>query len=126
MGSIERLDAKLAKAKRNADYQKRRYWRERNLTIEYLGGKCGYCEGTSIDNLEIHHVNPLLSSVKRTGLPREGRSGEARIRDWRLIRAGKLEAKLVCHKCHYEIEHHGNTEVLKKVKSDATGSGRAA
>jgi hypothetical protein len=110
---MELLDKKLHQAKINADYQKDRYWTLRLKVIAYLGGKCSECEESNVSNLEIHHDPPLVWSVKRRGFTRGLRSGEARIREWRLILAGKLEAKLLCKKHHIEIEHNGNTNALK-------------
>lgn len=112
MNALQQLDAKLNKAKANAIYQKARYWKIRMDVIAYLGGRCE-CGESDVSKLEIHHDPPLLYSVKRNGISRGQRSGEARIREWKEILEGKHKSKLVCHDCHIKYEHNGNTCALK-------------
>lgn len=106
---LDLLEQKLVKAERHASRQKKRYWALRRKVIQYLGGGCMYCGDFIEENLEIHHVEPLLESPKQKGGGRGSRGGAARIREWKLILAGKLEAHLCCKRCHQEIEHAPGT-----------------
>lgn len=110
---LDNLDRKLARADKKAKCQKRRYWKLRMQVIKYLGGGCSICGDFDPTHLEIHHDPPLTWAVKRKGFTRGERSGGNRIQWWKRILAGEETAKLFCHRCHIEDEHHGNTNALK-------------
>jgi len=104
----ERLQKKIDKAKKDADYERKKYARIRAWAIEYLGGKCVHCGST--ENLEIHDIEPVLEG-------RGHRPGWNTVKRWlTLIPQGKM--KLVCSNCHVPIEHNGNSNELKKRKND--------
>jgi hypothetical protein len=106
--TLELLEKKLAKAKKNAEYERERYARIRAWAIWYLGGKCAHCEGT--ENLEIHEIEPVLEG-------RGKRQGWRTLKRWMtLIPQGGCV--LLCRECHITLGHHGNTNDLKKVKRD--------
>lgn len=107
----EELNSKLRRAKKHAETEKRRYWKVRNEVISYLGGRCPCCGETNSSKLEIHHDPPRLTGGYK------GCNGAAIIREWKDIMAGKVRAKLCCHEYHIKVEHNGNTNELKKIKS---------
>jgi len=102
----ESLWKKLKRAKKQAEYQRRRYAEIRAWAINALGGVCFYCGGTQ--KLEIHDIVPVLEG-------RGKRKGWNTIKRWiTLIPQGKM--RLVCSECHVKHEHAGNTNGLKKKK----------
>ena len=103
MDEPTRLNSKLRYIETRKRSDKRRYWKVRMEVIEYLGGKCA-CGESDIEQLEIHHITPLL---------KKPRPGGERIQEWRRIIAGVVPAKLCCHKCHIDVEHEMNTNKLK-------------
>lgn len=114
MLDMQRLQAKLNRAKADADRHKRMYWKVRLAVIAYLGGKCFWCLETDITKLEVHHKTPTLKG----GWKKVEGGGWAIIREWKAIMAGEIEARLCCKECHVLHEHDGNTNALKKVKKD--------
>jgi len=99
---------KLEKAKRDAEYQRKRYAKIRAWALQALGGVCCHCGG--IENLEIHDIEPVYEGHGK-------RRGWTTVKRWlTLIPQGKM--KLVCRECHVTCEHGGNTNSLKKVKRD--------
>lgn len=97
----------MDRAKRAADYERKRYARIRAWAIDQLGGKCVHCGST--ENLEIHDLVPVLEGRGR-------RPGWNTVKRWLvLIPQGKM--LLTCSKCHGPIDHNGNTNVLKKLKN---------
>lgn len=112
--NLERLAKKMKHAKQCADYNRKRYWDLRRKVIAYLGEGCKHCGDFDPTHLEIHHIHPLDNSVKENGRRPGSRSGESRIKEWRSILAGTLEARLVCTRCHVEEEHGGNTHISRR------------
>ena len=108
---LAEFDVKAKKARVAAAQQKERYWKLRMEVIAFLGGKCS-CGCTDITVLEIHHVNPTLKGGYKQC------TGWQIMKEWKMILEGKVEAKLRCHDCHINGEHHGNPCELKKVKKE--------
>jgi hypothetical protein len=103
----ESSQRRLNRAKKQADYERKRYAEIREWAIAALGGKCVHCGST--ENLEIHDIIPVLQG-------RGYRSGWSTVKRWKvLIPQGKM--RLCCRECHVPVEHNGNTNALKKLKN---------
>jgi hypothetical protein len=105
---LDKLQEKLDKAKRKADYAKTQYWRLRIKVIVFLGGCCCECKDMYIENLEIHHDTPTLNGGYKYS------SGWDKQKEWKKILDGKVKAKLYCKECHLKYGHGGSTYNLRK------------
>ena len=107
----EKLQKKLDRAAGQAAYQRRRYAWIRAWAIWYLGGKCEDCGGT--ENLEIHDIREVLEGHGK-------RRGWTTLKRWMtLIPQGGCI--LLCHECHINGRHGGNTNALKKKNGETHG-----
>jgi hypothetical protein len=91
--------------------------RLKELSISFLGGKCGLCNyNKCVRSLDFHHLDAGLKSF---GIASSGYS-----HSWAKIKEELKKCILVCSNCHGEI-HEGfyNIELLNEIQSDQLKNG---
>lgn len=85
----------------------------RQMSVEYLGGKCCFCGYDRCSSaLDFHHVD---ESTKKFGLSQNGMT-----RSWEKTRNELKKCILVCSNCHREI-HAGLLQPSEVIWSGKTG-----